>query len=245
MTEFVNPKYADGTRTAFKSPTRLECMMQDLPWLMPPEAPVSFTVFEPSDTYAPVKNALADAAKRAAAGQSPGGASSGEFLLYNFNAKLLRLAGAEVAAAVPRELGGVPCEVGPQLVLGPAFRPTVGEGLARLRGGAIKVSARSSLLLEGEIRVVGSLELDGALRVVALPGARVTIKRLKVSNKGCELVELSAAQLADDATPETLKIRGYTYEVREVRELRFEQPGDHVVEEFLDNEAEEFLAHLG
>ena len=26
--EFVNPKYTDATRTAFKSPTRLECMMQ-------------------------------------------------------------------------------------------------------------------------------------------------------------------------------------------------------------------------
>lgn len=26
--EFVNPKYADSTKTAFKSSTRLECMMQ-------------------------------------------------------------------------------------------------------------------------------------------------------------------------------------------------------------------------
>ncbi|CAN0157314.1 unnamed protein product, partial [Phaeothamnion confervicola] len=26
--EFVNPKYKDGSRTAFKKPTRLECMMQ-------------------------------------------------------------------------------------------------------------------------------------------------------------------------------------------------------------------------
>jgi hypothetical protein len=29
--EFVNPKYADVSRTTFKSPTRLECMMQDFP----------------------------------------------------------------------------------------------------------------------------------------------------------------------------------------------------------------------
>ena len=27
--EFVNPKYADESKTTFKSPTRLECMMQD------------------------------------------------------------------------------------------------------------------------------------------------------------------------------------------------------------------------
>ena len=29
--EFVNPKYTDETKTKFKSPTRLECMMQDFP----------------------------------------------------------------------------------------------------------------------------------------------------------------------------------------------------------------------
>ena len=28
MVEFVNPKYTDASRAAFKSPTRLECMMQ-------------------------------------------------------------------------------------------------------------------------------------------------------------------------------------------------------------------------
>ena len=29
MGEFVNPKYADATKTTFKKPARLECMMQD------------------------------------------------------------------------------------------------------------------------------------------------------------------------------------------------------------------------
>lgn len=28
IAEFVNPKYKDDSRTAFKSATRLECMMQ-------------------------------------------------------------------------------------------------------------------------------------------------------------------------------------------------------------------------
>ena len=32
--EFVNPKYADETRNKFKSPTRLECLMQDVPKLI-------------------------------------------------------------------------------------------------------------------------------------------------------------------------------------------------------------------
>ena len=44
IAEFVNPKYADASRTAFKSSTRLECMMQDYPKELPPSASVGFTV---------------------------------------------------------------------------------------------------------------------------------------------------------------------------------------------------------
>jgi len=42
--EFVNPKYQDETRTKFKKPTRLECMMQDYPMLLPKDAEVTFCV---------------------------------------------------------------------------------------------------------------------------------------------------------------------------------------------------------
>ena len=38
MPEFINPKYTDGTKTAFKAPTRLECMMQDYPKSLGPDA---------------------------------------------------------------------------------------------------------------------------------------------------------------------------------------------------------------
>lgn len=37
VVEFVNPKYKAGSRTEFKKPTRLECMMQDFPKLMSKE----------------------------------------------------------------------------------------------------------------------------------------------------------------------------------------------------------------
>lgn len=43
VNEFVNPKYVDESKTAFKSPTRLECMMQDFPLLLPKAAKVGFT----------------------------------------------------------------------------------------------------------------------------------------------------------------------------------------------------------
>ena len=44
IAEFVNPKYADSTRNKFKSPTRLECMMQDYAKELPPQARTGFTV---------------------------------------------------------------------------------------------------------------------------------------------------------------------------------------------------------
>ena len=57
--EFVNPKYKDDTRTEFKKPTRLECMMQDIPKLfqkeMGKEANIGFTMFDRWFTFSPAK----------------------------------------------------------------------------------------------------------------------------------------------------------------------------------------------
>ena len=63
--EFVNPKYKDpATRTDFKSPARLECMMQDLPHALDPSKDlVGFlTINQVWAAYSPVKNSLAEAA---------------------------------------------------------------------------------------------------------------------------------------------------------------------------------------
>lgn len=43
ISEFINPKYADATKTKFKSATRLECMMQDYPKLLKNGDRVGFT----------------------------------------------------------------------------------------------------------------------------------------------------------------------------------------------------------
>lgn len=57
--EFVNPKYKDETRTEFKKPTRLECMMQDIPKLfqkeMGSDAKIGFTTFDRWFTFSPAK----------------------------------------------------------------------------------------------------------------------------------------------------------------------------------------------
>ena len=44
ISEFINPKYADQTKTKFKSSARLECMMQDYPKLLETCEKVGFTM---------------------------------------------------------------------------------------------------------------------------------------------------------------------------------------------------------
>jgi UDP-sugar pyrophosphorylase len=57
--EFVNPKYKDETRTDFKKPTRLECMMQDLPKLFQKElgsdVNIGYTMLDRWFTFSPAK----------------------------------------------------------------------------------------------------------------------------------------------------------------------------------------------
>jgi UDP-sugar pyrophosphorylase len=57
--EFVNPKYKESSRTVFQKPTRLECMMQDIPKLFQKEmgstAKIGFTMFDRWFTFSPAK----------------------------------------------------------------------------------------------------------------------------------------------------------------------------------------------
>ena len=71
IAEFVNPKYRDATKTAFKSSTRLECMMQDFPKELPSEAKVGFTMFDTWCSYSPVKNDAATARQKFESGNHP------------------------------------------------------------------------------------------------------------------------------------------------------------------------------
>ena len=194
--------------------------MQDLPWVLPPEAPVGFTGLEMS-FYAPVKNSRTEAAKKAKAGGASGGAAEGEHAVYAFNASILRLAGCELPPPSSVTAGGVVGVVdGPRVVLGAAFRPTVGAATARLVGGkAIKITARSALRIDGDV-TIESLDLDGALSLTAEPGAKLTVRGLSVRNAGGARRELTAAELADGGgADEVSALRGYVYEVSEAAEV--------------------------
>jgi UDP-sugar pyrophosphorylase len=71
----VNPKYADESRTTFKMPTRLECMMQDYPKLLSNKGAVGFTTYDYWFCFSPVKNNIKDAAGLKARGLPSQGAT--------------------------------------------------------------------------------------------------------------------------------------------------------------------------
>jgi UDP-sugar pyrophosphorylase len=60
--EFINPKYTDASRATFKSPTRLECMMQDYVKSVPAAHKVAWTRYPIEFGYFPCKNDIVSGA---------------------------------------------------------------------------------------------------------------------------------------------------------------------------------------
>merc|ERR1719491_997751 len=170
--EFVNPKYKDDTRTEFKKPTRLECMMQDIPKLFQKElgkdALIGFTTFDRWFTFSPAKNSLESGIEDVKKGSTaPSTLSSAESDNYIQNQRKLQHAGVKLPITTTQEdlvtIGGIPITPGPRVVLLPAFGITQEEVVRKIHGGSI--TERSSLVLEGQGLTIRNLTLDGALSI--------------------------------------------------------------------------------
>lgn len=97
--EFINPKYTDNTFTSFKSPARIECMMQDYPKLLDNCDNVGFTVIDRRFCYTSVKNDIKSAAGKVKLGLSSRSASVCEADIYECNRLLLKICGAQIDEA--------------------------------------------------------------------------------------------------------------------------------------------------
>ncbi|EGR28427.1 hypothetical protein IMG5_175820 [Ichthyophthirius multifiliis] len=64
ISEFINPKYADASKTVFKSATRLECMMQDYPKLLDSGDRVGFTQVARNFCFSTCKNDIKTAQQK-------------------------------------------------------------------------------------------------------------------------------------------------------------------------------------
>ncbi|KAF7829793.1 UDP-sugar pyrophosphorylase-like [Senna tora] len=219
ITEFVNPKYKDASKTSFKSSTRLECMMQDYPKTLPPSARVGFTVMDAWLAYAPVKNNPEDAAK-VPKGNPYHSATSGEMAIYRANSLILKKAGVQVSDPVLQVFNGQEVEVWPRI----AWKPKWGLIFSQIKtkvGGNCSISQRSTLAIKGQNIFLENLSLDGALIIDAVNNAEVKVGG-SVQNKGWSL---EAVDYKDVSEPEVLRIRGFKFNKIEQLEKEYPEPG--------------------
>ena len=236
--EFINPKFTDATKTAFKKPSRVESMMQDYARILPAGAKVGVTVFldqeyAPTLThclYAPAKNSLHDAEQKFHSGISDAGCASSEMSVYAANCALLRHHGVRVEGPRTTTYGGtIEHTEWPHVVFLPSSHPVFRSVETVFPCPQnVRISQRSTLLLEGDVRFeAGAVDIDGTLIIRAAPGATVRVKSdLRVRNDGWSFV---AVNPDDESVPEVARIRGYRLVKHGTKELTFPQPGDFEV----------------
>ena len=72
-------------------------------------------------------------------------------------------------------------------MLSPSFGVTQTEVAKRLADAEVKISARSTLVLDGRDIVVNKLNLDGALVVKVTNGSKAVLEDVNVTNDGIYL----------------------------------------------------------
>ncbi|KAJ4754714.1 UDP-sugar pyrophosphorylase [Rhynchospora pubera] len=206
IAEFVNPKYTDSTKTAFKSSTRLECMMQDYPKTLPPSSKVGFTVMDTWLAYAPVKNNPEDAAK-VPKGNPYHSATSGEMAIYRANSLILRKAGVTIAEPVKDVFNGQEVEVWPRVTWSPKWA-FIFKDVKEKVNNKCSITEKSTLVVNGRHVALNGLNLDGTLNINAVDGAEVKLSGV-VLNKGWSLEHVD---YKDNSFPEEIRIRGFKIE---------------------------------
>ena len=227
IAEFVNPKYADDSRTTFKKPTRLETMMQDLAKLFGPDEKVGVSIFNRQWSFSANKNNLVDAAAKHAAGGPPESGASAESDFYLAGRMKLTATGMQVTPSAEELILDIPFTRGPRVILRPSFALTLDEVRSKISGGSI--SDEATLLLDGENIQLKNVTLAGrsALVIKACPGATVLVENLTVENDGFELIPLTDEEQSSESTPEYLRIRGYRIENRGAFIHEFTEPGTY------------------
>lgn len=159
---------------------------------------------------------------------APGTMSSAESDKYIQNQRKLKHAGMDIKVTEEQhlvEVGGIPVTPGPRIIICPGFAITQEEIVKKVQGGSI--TERSSLVLEGQGIKIKNLKLDGALVLRAAPHCEVEIDGLTVENEGCILEEIPEG--AD--VEESVSIRGYTMNKKEVKEIVITEPGKYFIGE--------------
>jgi UDP-sugar pyrophosphorylase len=215
MPEFVNPKYADETKTVFKKPTRLECMMQDFPHCLSGDETkqVGFTSTDADLCFSPVKNATSDGVKLQEEETQPGTAACGEADQLGAPRKMLKAIGVHVEDAEEATYLGIKVVPGPAIVFKPDFVCCPGEYSVKFPSpDKVKISARSTLIVSGSDVTIEQLDLDGALVIDGADGKELVVNYVEpIKNAGWVRVPVSES---DD---EVIQMRGYRIDRKDTK----------------------------
>lgn len=166
--EFVNPKYADETRTKFKSPTRLECLMQDVPKLVKNGEKVGYTYFERWFCFTACKNNLHDACQKLKNNETGESAFTVERDIFSYNERIMKdiIGKLEVIKTEPENelvINGCQVKFGPKIIIYPSFAPTVTELRDKLNQmkGKIRMTNNSTLILKNDVIIEKGADIDG------------------------------------------------------------------------------------
>lgn len=228
MPDFVNPKYKDETKTVFKKPTRLECMMQDFPTVLESDETkkVGYTQLAAEMCFSPVKNSVGDGVKLQEKGTPAGTAATGEADQYAAPRMILQKMGCQIEDAEPVVYNGIKVVPGPAIVVKPDFACCPGEYNIKIPSPEkIKISSRSTLVVRGPGVTIESLDLDGALVIDVDRGEEAIVRDLVVKNDGWV-----QTPVADD-DDEKIAMRGFRMSRKdakyiEVRSSEKEQDDD-------------------
>jgi len=243
--EFVNPKYVDDSRTAFKSPTRLECMMQDYPLAMRKTTSsrdlerIGVTVYMDSTVetklrslthrlYAPAKNNIFEGAAKSVKGIPDATCTSSELAIYACNCLMLKDLGCKVDGPQNSNYGGIEQPEWPHVVLKPRFCPLFSILKEHIRKPFdVWISQNSTLVVDGKnIFFEGPVHLDGILVILAVDDAVVRLSSVSVQTKPLRpFVEVDPG---DKNESEIHRIRGFKARRQEQEPVvvEFTEPGE-------------------
>lgn len=135
-----------------------------------------------------------------------------------------------MAPAESVTIRGVGLMHGPHVVLDPSFCPSMGALSERLpQPKDVVVAANSALVVDGPDVTLRSLRLEGALHLRAVPGARVTVENLHITNEGHQLHEFTDAEMESSEVPEGHRVRGFRIDTSGGVRISFDQPGEYVL----------------
>ncbi len=225
--EFINPKYTDQTRSAFKKPVRVESLMQDLARLYVDKNSVGVTIFDRKWCFSPLKNSISSAGKNYEHNIPCESATSAESDYYLINRKKLSFGKMDFEKGEVIYFHKVPFLREARIYLHPGFCLTIADINEKVSGGYLSKDA--TLIINGENVFIENLVMKGNSGLVlnVCSGAGLKIKDLTVDNDGFEIIALTNEEMADAGVPEFLKIRGYRINSRKPLIYNLTEPGDY------------------